>query len=118
MKMQRIMLVAAILGLFSCSDKDEKSIVDCISESLYIGAQHNISSQNSKTVNYSVSYSGSHQLDGSVKWNFGDGSAQQTVTGTTTSHTYAQAGTYTATATVTLNGGNCTHDVKETVTLQ
>lgn len=49
----------------------------------------------------------------SYQWNFGDG---QTGIGQTTSHTYAQPGTYQVTLTVS-TGGHCTDNITQTVTV-
>ncbi|MBQ8959005.1 MAG: PKD domain-containing protein [Bacteroidales bacterium] len=49
----------------------------------------------------------------SYQWNFGDG---QTGTGQTTTHTYANAGTYQVTLTVSC-GGHCTSEKTQTVTV-
>lgn len=48
------------------------------------------------------------------QWNFGDG---QTGTGQSTSHTYAQAGTYQVTLTATSASGSCPGEVTQTVTV-
>ena len=48
------------------------------------------------------------------QWNFGDG---QTGTGQTTSHTYAQAGTYQVTLTATSANGTCPGEVTQAVTV-
>jgi PKD repeat protein len=45
------------------------------------------------------------------QWNFGDGSAQVTTEGPTTSHVYAAAGTYTMSLTVTDAAGTSTTQV-------
>ena len=50
----------------------------------------------------------------SYQWNFGDG---QTGTGQTTTHTYAQAGTYQVTLTVATTGGSCSDQITQTVTV-
>jgi PKD repeat protein len=55
-----------------------------------------------------LSGAGSTDVDGAIQdysWNFGDGSTADTVSVPTTSHTYAQAGTYTVTLTVTDDRG-------------
>lgn len=105
----------AFIGLSSCG-KTEESIVDCLGESFLTNVEHSASAENVKTINFTVGHSGEQQLNNSIKWNFGDG-AQQTVTGKSANHTYAQAGVYNAIATVTTSGG-CTFDVKETVNVQ
>ena len=56
----------------------------------------------------------SGQSIGSYQWNFGDG---QTGTGQSTSHTYANAGTYQVTLTVSTGNGHCTDQVTQTVTV-
>lgn len=113
----KILLVALFVVTLSC-DKEEKSIVDCFTESFLLDVHHSRSSENPQQVNLNVSYAGDYQLGSSVKWNFGDGTPVQTITGTTTSHTYAANGNYTVTATVTLRNGSCSYDLKETVNLQ
>ena len=50
----------------------------------------------------------------SYQWNFGDG---QTGSGATTSHTYAQPGTYTVTHTVATGNGDCSDTETMTVTV-
>lgn len=118
MKKLKFLLLAIIVGtMSSCGDDDTKSIVDCFGESLLISVDHEKVETNPKQVNFEAKYFGDHDLDGTIKWNFDDGTPVQALPGTTASHTYVNAGTYHATATVILNGGGCSYDVKETVTV-
>ena len=55
------------------------------------------------------------QTISSFQWRFGDG---QTGTGQTTSHTYAQPGTYQATLTVSTGDGHCSHEITKVVTVE
>ncbi|QQT25920.1 PKD domain-containing protein [Sphingobacterium spiritivorum] len=113
MKLLKLFLLFSILGIMSCSDKVEESMIDCLGESFLTNVEHSSSDQNAKLINFNITYSGEQQLNNSVKWVYGDG-AQQVVNGKTSSHTYSQSGTFTAIATVKTSGG-CTFDVKETV---
>ena len=106
-----------LLFIAGCSKDDGKDVVDCFGESLMMNVHHNVSTENPKTVNFNVTYSGSHTLKGAIKWNFGDGTIV-TVNGTSTSHTYTQAGSYNAVASVSLVSPDCTVDVKESVVVQ
>jgi len=118
--MKRLSLIAIFAFTFAACDKDDgKSIVDCLGESIFLNAHHSISGENPMQVNYSVTYEGSHTLNNTVKWDFGDGT-QQTVTGTDVSHAYSQPGNYTATASVkvSVNGATCSSDLHEHVTIQ
>lgn len=118
MKKLKLLLLAITAGIImSCGDDDTKSIVDCFGESLLINVYHEKVEANPKEVTFEVKYFGDHDLDGAIKWKFDDGTPVQTVNGTTATHTYTTAGTYHATATVSLNGGGCSYDVKETVTI-
>lgn len=118
--MKRLFLIAFITFMVIACDKDDaKSIVDCYGESIFLNVHHSIASENPKQVTYRVTYEGSHTLNNTVKWNFGDGT-QQTVTGTEVIHTYSQAGNYTAIASVkvSVNGSTCSSDLHEHVTIQ
>jgi PKD repeat protein len=120
MKKTTLLLGCAFLALFilpGC-EKDIENAIDCVGESILVDVKHTTDSTDPKTITFTVSYSGDHKLDNTVKWNFGDGT-NQTATGTSVTHTYATAGDYTAIATVKLiNGGSsCSPEVKENVTI-
>ena len=115
-KINNLILALVVIGASSCN-KDEESIIDCLGESFFLNVHHEAAAENPKQINFSVSYSGDHTPGKTVKWNFGDGTPVQTVTGLTASHTYATAGSYTAKATVTLNKGACSFDPEEPVTV-
>lgn len=118
MKKSKVLIAVIAFGsLIACCNDDIKSVVDCFGESLLLDVHHSKATENPKQVSFEVSYLGDHSLDGTIKWNFDDGTAVETLTGTTATHTYTSAGTYHATATVSLNGGGCSYDVKETVTI-
>lgn len=102
--------------MLSCS-KDEESVVDCFGESLLLSIHHNASTENTKLINFNVDYSGDHTFDNTIKWDFGDGTPTQTITGKTATHTYATAGPYTAKATVTLNKRKCSYNLEESLTV-
>ena len=55
------------------------------------------------------------QTISSFQWRFGDG---QTGNGQTTSHTYAQPGTYQVTLTVSTGNGHCSHEITKTITVE
>lgn len=112
-------LFAAFLaiGSLSCS-KEESSIADCFGESFLISIHHNVSTENPKLVNFNVTYGGDKSFDNKTKWDFGDGTPIQTLSGHETSHTYTTAGKYVVKATASLNGGKCATDVKETITIE
>lgn len=116
-KINNLILALIVIGASSCS-KDEESIIDCLGQSFLVNVHHEASAENPKQINFSVSYSGDHTVSNTIKWNFGDGTPVQTVSGLTASHTYATAGPYTAKATVTLNGGACSFDPEESVTVE
>lgn len=106
--------------IISCSKSDDAAIVDCFGDSILTELKHSADGTNTKIINYSIHYSGSNTVT-SVKWTFGDGTAVQTVTGTTgaVSHTYTAAGTYEVKADVTISkgGGSCTVSPKKSVTV-
>ncbi|KAA5535729.1 PKD domain-containing protein [Paenimyroides baculatum] len=107
-----------ILFITACSKDESEHVADCFGQSLFANVHHEISNENSKTVNLNVTYSSTtHTLKNTIKWNYGDG-ITETVTGTSTSHTYAKAGSYTVIASVSLVDPNCTFDIKESVVVQ
>lgn len=116
MKKNIFLLFLISVTLFSCSDKETQSIVDCFGESFLVDVHHEVSTANPLQVNFNVSYGGDHTVDGTMKWDYGDG-INQTNTGVTAAHTYAKSGTYTVIAKVGLNNGGCSFDIKEKVTI-
>lgn len=117
MKLNIVLCALLALTTWSCSKKNAEKAVDCFGQSLLVDVKHSVVSGEPSRIDYSVKYVGSHNLNTVVKWNFGDGTPVQSVTGTTTSHTYTKAGTYTAIATVGLDGESCYFEIKETVTI-
>jgi hypothetical protein len=82
MKKLSILFLAFVAGgILSCGKEDD--ILDCFAQSVLLNVHHSTSGDNPKQVNFNVSYSGDHSLDGSVKWDFGDGTGVQTVSGVT-----------------------------------
>ncbi|MDR2273570.1 MAG: PKD domain-containing protein [Sphingobacterium sp.] len=116
MKIIKLFLLVGLFGVLSCSDKVEKSMVDCLGESLLIGVNHKATNDDPLKIDFNVSYHGEHELNNSIKWDFGDGSSE-TLNGAAASHTYKQVGTYTVIAKVGLTGG-CSFDKKETVIIK
>ncbi len=114
-----ILFLFAIISIAISCDKAENSIVDCTGQSLFIDIDHTVSSENALQVNFNVHYSGtSHTLDNTVKWDFGDGTPLQTLSGTTASHTYSTVGHYTAKVKVSLNNGSCSFEPHESINLE
>lgn len=117
-KINILILALAFVGLVSCGDDDAKSIVDCFGENLLVTVDHTKAAGNPKQVNFEVEYFGEKNLDNTLKWNFGDGTAPQNITGTTVTHTYANPGSYETTVTISLNNGGCSFDVKKHITIE
>lgn len=109
-------LLLIVIVTLSCS-KDIEGAIDCATEGILLDVEHAADAQNVKLINFTLHYSGEKTLNNSVSWNFGDGQVQ-TFTGLTASHTYTAAGTFIAKATVKFNGGSCSVDVRETVSVQ
>ncbi|RYZ28300.1 MAG: PKD domain-containing protein [Chitinophagaceae bacterium] len=116
-KFKLLFLALTFMSFLSCGDDDTRSVVDCFGESLLMSVDHEKAAANPKQVTFEAKYFGDHDLDGTIKWNFADGTPVQTLSGTTATHTYTTSGTYHAAATVSLNGGGCSYDLKETVTI-
>lgn len=113
-----LLFIAFIFLAFVSCDKEAASVADCLGENLLLSIDHEISADNTKKVDFTVKYYGTdHTLDNSVQWDFGDG-ATQTATGKTVSHLYTTNGNYTAKAKVSLNGGSCSYELKENVTVE
>lgn len=118
--MKKIYLLLAILLTVSVSlscEKDEKSIVDCFTQSLLFDVHHAVSDENPLHVDLSVSYYGSESYDNFAIWDFGDGTPVQVLPGKTATHTYTSNENYIVKAKVTLNNGSCATDLKEKVNL-
>ncbi|KQO29846.1 hypothetical protein ASF10_04880 [Flavobacterium sp. Leaf82] len=122
MKKITTILILTILVFISnsCSKHDDEVIVDCFGDSILTELKHSTEGTNSKTINYSIQYSGSNTVT-SVKWTFGDGTPAQTINSATgvVSHTYTAAGTFEVKADVTISksGGSCTISPKKSVTV-
>lgn len=116
-KINCLFIAFVAIGLLSCS-KEEHSITDCLAQSFLIYIHHDVSTENPKQVNFSVTYSGEHSFDNKTKWDFGDGTPIKTLSGHETSHTYTTAGKYHVKATASINGGKCNTDLKETITIE
>ncbi len=102
---------------YSCK-KEVENTIDCIFQPAYFTLKHTVDAQDTKKVNFEITYTGEHALDNSVAWNFGDGTTK-TVNGTTAEHTYSASGTYSAKANVTVRNGDsyCTIELDESVTI-
>ncbi len=116
-KINYLFVAFLAIGSLSCS-KEENAITDCLGQSFLTFIHHNVSAENPKLVNFSVTYSGEHSFDNKTKWDFGDGTPIKTLSGHETSHTYTTAGKYVVKATTSLNGGKCSHELKETITVE
>ncbi|HKO77502.1 MAG TPA: PKD domain-containing protein [Flavobacterium sp.] len=113
-----ILFAVVILFLnFSCSKDDVSKGIDCVAESFFVKLKHTTDAANPKKINYEIEYTGSYTLS-SVKWTFGDGTTE-TVSGTTVSHIYTEAGTFTVKADVTIKKDNesCTSSHTKSVTV-
>lgn len=112
------LLVFAMSAILTSCGKVEEDIVDCVGQSAFFDINHTVSAGNPLQVTFSLHYSGSgHTLNNSVKWDFGDGTPIQTLSGTTATHTYSSTGHYTAKAKATLNTG-CSSDLHEPISLE
>ena len=108
-----------IAAIASCSpDKLIESATDCLFDSALVFIDHTKASEDPKTVTFEITYDGEKNLDENIKWDFGDGTPVQTLTGTTATHTYTTAGSYTAKAVVTLNQGKCSYDKHNTISIE
>lgn len=116
--MKNIFYILLIAIMCSTCSKQIEDVIDCFGESLLLDVHHHNVQTDPKQVNFNVTYSGDHNLDTTIKWNFGDGTPSQNVSGVSTSHTYSTAGSYTVKATITLNNKSCSYDVAESVTIE
>ncbi|MES2573521.1 MAG: PKD domain-containing protein [Bacteroidota bacterium] len=116
MKKLSILFLVFVAGVtLSCGKEDD--IVDCLVESALLDVHHSVSGDNVKQINFNITYYGDHSLKENVKWNFGDGTGIQTISGITASHIYANAGSYEVKAVVKISGG-CSYDLKESITVE
>lgn len=117
MKKLKFLVVAIVIGaIASCSpDKIIESATDCLFESALVFIDHTKATEDPKKVTFEITYDGEKNLDENIKWDFGDGTPVQTLTGTTATHTYTTTGSYTAKAVVSLNRGKCSYDKHNTV---
>lgn len=113
--MKKQILIVGILVAFlisgSCK-KVEKSMVDCLGESIKTTVHVTVTASNTKQVATEVKYWGHHTIT-SVKWEYGDG-VTATTTGLSSSHTYTTAGNYTVKARVTFTEGKSSCEVDPT----
>lgn len=116
-KLHTIFFILITIVVFACK-KETKPMVDCLGESFFVSVSHTASPNDSKQINFVVSYSGSQSVDNSVKWDFGDGTDIQTVNSLSTNHIYSGSGTFNVKATITLNDGECSYSIDEAVTVQ
>ncbi len=91
------LLFQALLAI-SCTVEETKRIFSCLGEAELVSIQSR-NDNGDRSVNFSISYTGDMSV-GTVTWVFGDGS---TGSGTSTSHTYSEAGSYTVQASVNLS---------------
>jgi len=103
LKISIITLIVSLVAV-SCSKDDAAKVLSCLGEAAVTEIHHNTDSSDPMKVNFEAEYLGDYTVE-SVKWEFGDGSSG---TGTTTSHTYATAGTYEMKVTVNLKEGKKT----------
>lgn len=119
MKSKVVVLFSVFVALvsFSCGDDLEKA-VDCVTESALLELSHTTDAANAKKIDFEIKYTGEYTVS-SVKWTFGDGSAEQTVSGKTVSHTYTTAGSYSVKADITIKKGSssCNQSKTKTVTV-
>lgn len=103
---------------FSCSSNDIEKGLDCLFESSRFKLKHSIDSNNTKTVSFTLEYSGDYTVE-KIEWDFGDGSKETSIN-KSISHTYAEAGIYSVSVKPTVKNKNstCTPEVKENVTVE
>ncbi len=119
LKLLSIVLLSVCTGIFSCSDDDPDNVIDCLFEGAYFKINHTADSNNVKTITFTVTYDGEETLDNNIKWDFGDGSAEQTISGTTATHTYTNSGDYTVKIKPTVRNGDayCTVEKELNITV-
>src|SRR6187402_1235375 len=116
-KLKILFAVVVLFFNFSCNKDEVKAPIDCFGESLFIKLKHTTDATNPKKINYEIEYTGSFTFS-SVRWTFGDGTTE-TVSSTTVSHTYTEAGTFTVKADVTIKKDDetCTSSPVKNVTV-
>lgn len=79
---------------------------------------HTVDTEDPHTINFTFTYNGEKTLDSNIHWDFGDGQ-NQTVSGTTASHTYAGPGSNTVKIkpTVRKGGGSCSPELERHITI-
>ena len=116
-KASLLLSIASILLVQGACKKTTENVVDCIAESLLVSVKYKADAANSKMINFEVNYSGTNTVQ-SVEWVYGDGNTAK-VNGTTSSHTYSNAGPYTVKAKVSIGNGSssCTSDQEKNITV-
>jgi PKD repeat protein len=116
-KIYFLFLTLTFAFLFTSCKKTAESIIDCVGESLLVRVTATPDAGNSKLINVSVVYSGTHTVQ-SIDWQFGDGSTKNTTT-TSTTHTYTAVGTYEVKAKVHIKRGSatCSPEPKKSITV-
>ncbi|AUS05445.1 PKD domain-containing protein [Pseudotamlana carrageenivorans] len=121
--MKKVYHVLFILGLFmgfnSCGSDDAENAIDCLFEPVNFNVNHVISPKNSKEVSFILLYTGEHNLDEEVTWNFGDGTTLK-ISGTRATHTYSDAGSYKVVVKPTVRNGDafCSPSVDRNINVE
>ncbi len=112
-----LFLILTSFLMVSESCKKTKEAIDCFEESLKVTMVHTKDNADSKKVTFTLAYAGSFDLQ-NVKWEFGDGQ-EETVTGMSVTHTYADAGSYEVRYTVSIKNDDesCSPAYQETITI-
>jgi PKD repeat protein len=113
-----VMLILAATMLYFSSCKKTKEIIDCLGEVTHFTFNYEADSEDAKTIKFTIDYTGSHNLQQAVEWNFGDGTTT-TVNGKTAEHTYSAAGTYDVRYKPTVKNGDetCSPEYEQTITV-
>ena len=111
-----IILFAMSFTYTSCK-KDQEEVIECLAEGFLVHISHTEDAQDGKIINFEITYSGEHDLDNSISWDFGDGHTG--THGATTQHTYSADGTFLVKAEVTIRNSDayCTYEKEETVNI-
>lgn len=116
-KLNFALVVFSLAWLGSCGS-DDGNVIDCLGENLFMDVSHSVDAEDPRTINFTYSYEGEKTLDNKIHWDYGDGKSE-TVTGTTATHTYTQAGTYTVKTKPTLRkgDGSCSPELERHLTI-